>query len=313
MPPKKGRTRAAQHHAQTIIQSDYDTDNLTDMASSTPAPLPPRTNEELNLSVMRRHDPSVHQILSVAPFAVVYLFSPTTQQWEKCGVEGTLFVCSLAPSATSTNQLEERYSVTVLNRKGLDNFSSELLSSDDVDVTDEYVILQIEDADGTPRIYGLWIFSEPEPSSTAQTRVVNALIIQECAMRAENSRVGAGGEEEGGVGQFGGVGQQDEEVYEEVQGPEVQDGYGGPVRHVDVNDLFGQPPPPPPLPQSRPQWQEQEPLGPAHFFQQASQAPQQQGIPKFGQQNAFPQMAPQQTQQDVLGDLFRSARTNYSG
>jgi hypothetical protein len=74
-----------------------------------------------------------------------------------------------------------------LNRRGLENFSSELFSAESVQVTDDYVILQVEAEDGSTNIYGLWIFAE-EGGSTVQARVVNALIIQECAKRVEDSR-----------------------------------------------------------------------------------------------------------------------------
>ncbi|KAH0366170.1 PH domain-like protein, partial [Aureobasidium melanogenum] len=192
MPPKHRNNRnshprpAAHHHH---VPSDYDTDTAyaTDAMTSLPpaAPIPARTNEELNLSVLQRHDPSVHQILSVAPFAVVYTFNPVSSSWEKQGTEGTLFVCSLLPPVGGPQV--ERYSCIVLNRRGLENFSSELFSAESVQVTDDYVILQVEGEDGSANIYGLWIFAE-EGGSTVQTRVVNALIIQECAKRAEDSR-----------------------------------------------------------------------------------------------------------------------------
>lgn len=149
-----------------------------------PPPPPSRTNAELNLIVLRRHNPAVSGILSIAPYAVVYLFSPTAQQWEKCGVEGTLFVCQLTPSPIGA----ERYAVTILNRRGLNNFTTELLNGDDVEITEEYVILQVTGGDGTPQVFGLWIFSEPPPSSTSNAREMNAQIIQACAAQAEASR-----------------------------------------------------------------------------------------------------------------------------
>ena len=189
MPPKNrnnrnSHPRPAAHH----VPSDYDTDTAyaTDaMTLPQPGPVPARTNEELNLSVLQRHDPSVHQILSVAPFAVVYTFNPSSSTWEKQGTEGTLFVCSLLPLVGGPQI--ERYSCIVLNRRGLENFSSELFSAESVQVTDEYVILQVEGEDGSTNIYGLWIFAE-EGGSTVQARVMNALVIQECAKRVEDSR-----------------------------------------------------------------------------------------------------------------------------
>ena len=94
--------------------------------------------------------------------------------------------------------------VIVLNRKSLENFELELVAEEDVEITTEYVILQgtrqqtatvPEDGEALEAeqeqqrlIYGLWIFAEPPPSSTAHMREVNAKLIQDCAARAEASR-----------------------------------------------------------------------------------------------------------------------------
>ncbi|MCJ1340770.1 hypothetical protein MMC09_006066 [Bachmanniomyces sp. S44760] len=160
--------------------SDYDSD-LNYLSDVPPAP-PTKTDEELNLSVLQRHDNSIISLDFIAPYAVVYVFSPDSQQWEKSGIEGTCFLCRLSSSATRP----ERYSVVVLNRRGLDNFNVELRSSEDVEITDMYIILQ-SNADGIPHVYGLWIFSEPPPSSTAHFREMLAQKIQACAEISENS------------------------------------------------------------------------------------------------------------------------------
>ncbi|EFR04342.1 hypothetical protein MGYG_07351 [Nannizzia gypsea CBS 118893] len=162
---------------------------------------PTRTNEELNLSVLRRHNPSIISILSLAQYAVVYHFNATTQLWEKIGVEGTLFVCQLTPGEIG----EDRYSVFLLNRRGMNNFDVSLVTGDDIEITEEYVILKVDEQDTTAAqtpekgamvaspgmkamIYGLWIFSEPAPSSTADARATNAKLIKECAVYAGESR-----------------------------------------------------------------------------------------------------------------------------
>lgn len=183
---KKNTTRAAQLHPQPA-QSDYDTDtaNMTESAPAM-APPPARTNTELNLLVLRRYVPETDRIISIAPFAVVYVFSPDTQGWEKCGIEGTLFVCQLSGSQYP------RYNVVILNRKSLDNFVTELVSEDDIEITEQYVILQVQGEDGVPTIYGLWIFSdEGEGVHTTKDIVANAM--QECAMRASHSNFSANG------------------------------------------------------------------------------------------------------------------------
>ena len=183
MTPRKAKQRQPQPHAANPV-SDYDSDFNIPSVEDAPIPLPTRTNTELNLSVIKRHLPNAVSIVSLASYAVVYVFSQISQQWEKHGTEGTLFVCELLPTPSAT----ARYAVLVLNRRGLDNFQLELLNSDDIEITEEYVILQ-EHGDGdSNKAYGLWIFTEPEPSSTAHTKEVNAKIIEECALRAERGR-----------------------------------------------------------------------------------------------------------------------------
>ncbi|KAF2490422.1 PH domain-like protein [Lophium mytilinum] len=202
-----------------VQASDYETDAPALLDLPTP---PPRSNDQLNLSVIRRHNPSVAEILSIAPYAVVYLFSGTTQQWEKCGIEGTLFICELTPSPTGA----QRYCVTILNRRGLDNFYTELLSGDDVENTEDYIILQVT-GDGAPKIYGLWIFSEPEPSSTANMRTMTAQLIQECATGAEESRKR--------IEMRGGASSHEEEETEDEEEESVPMG-----RQLSLRELFGQ-------------------------------------------------------------------------
>ena len=176
--PRRGRHQ----HSQSLQQpSDYESDGqfLTDI----PPPPEQRTNEELNVLVLRRHSREATSVEYVAPYAVVYRFSPDSQQWEKSGIEGTAFVCGLQPTQNNL----ERFEVTVLNRRGLVNFRLEILSAADVEVTEEYIILN-EIVDGVPKVYGLWIFSEPPPSSTSHHRVAIAHKIQECAQRVEAGR-----------------------------------------------------------------------------------------------------------------------------
>ncbi|KAL4870383.1 hypothetical protein BDV12DRAFT_61294 [Aspergillus spectabilis] len=170
---------------ESDFQAYLDAQQLLEQHDQSMPSAPPRTNEELNLSVLQRHNPAVNSIQSIAPFAVVYTFSPTTRQWEKTGVEGTLFVCQLVPGSLG----EERYSVFVLNRRGLNNLDLPLTDGDNVELTEEYIILKSDTdpisndskAARDTRIFGLWVFSEPPPSSTAETRNINAQVIRECA------------------------------------------------------------------------------------------------------------------------------------
>lgn len=160
------------------------------------------TNDALNLRVLKRHLPSTVAIDFLAPYAVVYIFSTATQAWEKSGIEGTLFVLRLQ---------DERHAVVVLNRRGLDNFILHLKSAEEVDVTDEYIILQGNGADnlgngdaGEQKVYGLWIFEE-EQGSTGGVREACGRCIVECAERAEEISKAGGAN---GVGQSNGPTQQ---------------------------------------------------------------------------------------------------------
>ena len=180
---------------------------------------PVRTNEDVNFSVLHRHNNNITSIISIAPYAVVYTFSTTTQSWEKAAIEGSLFVCQLAPTYNSSPIYDhdgnpstplpiEHYAVHVLNRRALENFALELYSPDSIEITPDYIILQgtsaavvpfppaedLLDGNGTDAaeeesvIYGLWVYPEPPPASTAIAREVNARVIVDCATRAEESR-----------------------------------------------------------------------------------------------------------------------------
>lgn len=143
------------------------------------------TNDVLNLSVLQRHLPSTVSIDFLAPYAVVYIFSTPTQAWEKSGVEGTLFVVKLRI---------EGHAVIVLNRRGLEKFILHLKSAEEVDVTDEYIILQGNNTDDAgdgnadeKKVYGLWIFEE-EQGSTKGVREACGRCIVECAEEAGKKR-----------------------------------------------------------------------------------------------------------------------------
>jgi hypothetical protein len=176
----KRKTQKVQQHQLPQMQSDMEFEvpqmQLPQTMSFS------QTNDELNLRVLRGYDPSIISIVYIASYAVLYVFSPETQGWEKAGVEGTLFTVHKQPSPMG----EDRFGVIILNRRGMDNFSAELFNEEDIDITEEYVILKVEEQE--TQIYGLWIFSEPPPSSTANAREINAQIILQCAKQAHESR-----------------------------------------------------------------------------------------------------------------------------
>lgn len=174
MSTQKARVR----HPQPVAHQTLDYESDLQQIAEAPRTLP-RTNEQLNLTVVQRHHPSVIDIVSIAPFVVVYRFSPINQQWEKRDIEGTLFVCRLTPSELGT----ARYCVIVLNRRGLENFVMELDSEEAIEVADPYLILQSTGQEDSPEIYGLWIFE-----ATPETRTLNSRVIQDCATEAATQK-----------------------------------------------------------------------------------------------------------------------------
>ncbi|KAL1967696.1 hypothetical protein VTN77DRAFT_2953 [Rasamsonia byssochlamydoides] len=314
MTPRKGRDRRPNNHNHNHNQhqrpqpSDYESDTpyyfsdtqQQQAAVEMPPPPPTRSNEELNISVLRRHNPAITSILSLAPYAVVYVFSPVTRQWEKSGVEGGMFVCQLTQGAWG----EERYGVFVLNRRGLNNFDIRLTDGENVEITDEFVILKTDEEDNavgggeapSSQIYGLWIYSEPPPNSTAETRKLNAQVIKECAVHAGESlklaRERAEAERQNGHHQ---------ELYSSV-----------PMgRQMSLKELFGQ---------QRAQDDEWSVKVHSHGLAE----PEQQQPPFWGQQAQAQTQVPgpgpatgptpamhTQPGGDVLGDLFRRAGLAY--
>nr|POE78448.1 mrna-decapping enzyme 1b [Quercus suber] len=183
MPPKHKTARSHQLQPQPVL-SDYDTEDpnaMTDNPVAVTTSIPPdRTNTELNLVVLRRHCPQISHIIAIAPFSVVYIFSPESQTWEKCGIEGTLFINKL-----STPDGAPRFNIMILNRKSMDNFMTDLTSADDIDITDEYVILQAKGGEEqTLQIYGLWIFSELTAHGISTKEMIGSAV-QSCAAQVQ--------------------------------------------------------------------------------------------------------------------------------
>ncbi|GKU04451.1 dcp1 decapping family protein [Fusarium langsethiae] len=189
--------------------SDYESDAAA--IHTDYAPPPPRTNTELNLSVLQRYLPSIHTILSIAANAVIYTFNSTSESWEKSGVEGTMFVCAQSPSSEDPAQ-QPRACVFVLNRRGLDNVIVDLSRVSHAEVSGELVIMKVEgDWEEGDQVLGVWIHNDKD-----ETREMNAAIIQEAWKIARSA---------GPV--------------ETTQGPEAGPAMQAMGRRLSLSDLFG--------------------------------------------------------------------------
>ena len=181
------------------VSLDFFSPDPNNLNNTLPPPPPnTRSDAELNFSVLQRHLPSTQSIEKIAPYAVVYIFSIEREGWEKSGVEGSLFI------VRTSEEEREGYAVVVLNRRGLDNFVLTLKREDQVDVTEEYIILQDtgHEVEGEQKAYGLWVFQEAE-GSTRGTRAEVGELIKELARRTEGVEQGYGGAQQGQQGQYG--------------------------------------------------------------------------------------------------------------
>lgn len=190
MPKKK--SKAAQTTAPLI--SDNETDaNTTDAHNPAEAPVTQLSNAELNHLVLQRWCPNLHTILAISPFAVLYNFNPETAAWEKSDIQGSLFVLQLHHPSNIP-----QYEIMILNRKHPENLHLPITSSENIEATEEFVIVHIEEGEQT---VGLWMFSDEETPVENRLESIAGKIL-ECAVLVEG---------------LGGVGEEGMDGFEESQ------------------------------------------------------------------------------------------------
>jgi hypothetical protein len=203
--------------------------------SDYPTKPPPRdrTNAEVNLSVLRRHNSEILSILNIAPYAVIYEFSPLPEPtWSKTGIEGSLFINQLTVGPYG----EDRYNAIILNRRGLENFEVPLIEGENagVEVTEEYVIISFKQGHEL-KIYGVYIFSEGVGTSTAQTRELTAELMKTLAVQSGASRQAA----EAAAAEA--RAQHTNGHVKEAEATLEEQGMGAPMgRQISLQQLFGQ-------------------------------------------------------------------------
>lgn len=285
--------QAAHERQRALAQiSDYDSENAGYASDFPMKPPPPqRTTEELNLSVVQRHNPDVTHILSIAPYAVIYEFETIPEPaWDKKDIEGTLFICQLTPGAYG----EDRFAAIVLNRRGLKNFDAPLIEIENggVEVNDPYVIITFIE-DGKQKIYGVFIFSEGLGTSTEHSRTLNGELMVTLANSAGVGRKAAEASAAEAQARHtnGHVQQAEQSLEDSNMGGEPMG------RQISLQQLFGQ--------------QREQDAGYSgrthHLDGSTSHATQQQTTGISHSQPPLPAGPTQQHQANVLIDLFRSA------
>ncbi|WFD33441.1 hypothetical protein MCUN1_000254 [Malassezia cuniculi] len=106
---------------------------------------------ELNLRVLRRFDPSITRIVSVASFAVLYSYE---NEWAKTSTEGPLFLFQRESAP---------HGLLILNRNGPVSFSIDIRTEDDIEVSNEFIIYHPNaHPDAEDDVYGIWIFEHAQ-------------------------------------------------------------------------------------------------------------------------------------------------------
>lgn len=117
---------------------------------------------QLNTRVLRRIDPCAQQILASASFVVYYTYE---NEWTKTSVEGPLFVYQRSEAPY--------YGLQILNRNDPEPFYVGLTPSDDVEISEAFLIYRAHEPDdgnaGDHTIYGFWIFEPSQLEQLAKT------------------------------------------------------------------------------------------------------------------------------------------------
>jgi len=122
-----------------------------------------------NLRVLQRLDSLILDIQGSATHVVLYEFSVDSQQWEKTGCEGSLFIAKRSESP--------RFKLVVLNRNSKENLEVPITGKFQMQVQEPYLIFRETKGDGVVQIRGIWFHdaAEREAVSSLLTRIVSSL------------------------------------------------------------------------------------------------------------------------------------------
>jgi hypothetical protein len=220
MTPRKTQRRYNNHSQNTPVPvqtSDYDSEVFQKSQS------PSRAPEKITLTVLQRYVPSLLGILSRAPSAQIYTFSRETETWEKANIEGTMFIGKLTPSPITGCQ---RHCIIVLNRKGLENLIIESGEIENVEVTEDFLLLEFRtNATDNPqekKAIGFFIFADPEIHSKEYI----CQLVKEHMEMAKMDRYRSG--------------QQEAVSYDDEVQESIEIGAARPLgRRISLSELFG--------------------------------------------------------------------------
>ncbi|XP_039007185.1 mRNA-decapping enzyme-like protein [Hibiscus syriacus] len=118
----------------------------------------------LNLTVLRRIDPFIEEILFTAAHVAFYDFNIDLSQWSRKDVEGSLFVVK--------RNTQPRFQFIVMNRRNTDNLVENLLGDFEYEVQDKYLLYR----NASQEINGIWFYDARELEEVANlfSRILSA-------------------------------------------------------------------------------------------------------------------------------------------
>ncbi|XP_029390991.1 mRNA-decapping enzyme 1B isoform X1 [Mus pahari] len=110
----------------------------------------PGKGHDISLAALRRHDPYISRIVDVASQVALYTFGHRANEWEKTGVEGTLFVY--------TRSASPKHGFTIMNRLSMENRTEPITKDLDFQLQNPFLLYR----NGTLSIYGIWFYDKEE-------------------------------------------------------------------------------------------------------------------------------------------------------
>ena len=104
--------------------------------------------EGFNMSVLKRMDEDILEILYSATHVAVYEFDTTRKSWKRSDIEGTLFLVKRCSAP--------RFRMIVVNSKRIDNFMEEVDGSLECEVLQTFLLY----TRGNNQLYGIWFYDE---------------------------------------------------------------------------------------------------------------------------------------------------------
>jgi len=104
--------------------------------------------EGFNMSVLKRMDEDILEILYSATHVAVYEFDTGRKSWRRSDIEGTLFLVKRCSAP--------RFRMIVVNSKRIDNFMEEVDGSLECEVLQTFLLY----TKGNNQLYGIWFYDE---------------------------------------------------------------------------------------------------------------------------------------------------------